>query len=449
MADKNIKLSDHFTYGRLLRFVAPSALMFVFMSVYSVVDGYFVSNFTGKTEFAAVNFIMPFIMLLATPGFMLGTGGSALVSMTLGQGNSERANRLFSFFCYVAVGAGAVMSVLSYLLMPTVATLLGAEGELHRYAVQYGRIIVTATTPQTLHYFFESFNVTAERPQLGLRITLASGITNIVLDFLFVYVFRWGVAGAAVATAISQYLAGLIPFIYFLLPNGSLLRCSRPRWDGRALLRACTNGVSELMTNISMSVVGMVYNFRLMEYFGEDGIAAYGVIMYVNFIFIALFIGYSVGTAPIVGFHFGAGNRSELNNILRKSVLVLSIGGVLMLAAGEIFARPLALLYVAYDEALLEMTVHGFRVFSVSFLFCGLAIFGSSFFTALNDGFTSAAISFLRTLVFELLSVLLLPLVFGGEGIWYAVIVAEFMAVAVSTAFLIIKRKKYGYFERN
>lgn len=441
-----VQLSDHFTYKRLLRFIWPSVIMMIFTSIYGVVDGIFVSNCTGKTPFAAVNFIFPFIMILAAPGFMLGTGGSALVAKTLGEGNRERANKLFSLFCIVALITGALLTALGFIFMPAVARLLDAGEAMIPYCVLYGRVVVLGCIPQILHFVFEGFNVTAEKPSLGLKSTVAAGVTNIALDALFVAVFGWGVAGAAAATVVSQCVGGFIPLVYFLRPNNSLLRIVRTSFDGKALLKACTNGSSELMSNISMSLVGMIYNAQLMKYFGEDGVAAYGVMMYVNMIFISAFIGYAIGTAPIVGFHYGAQNKSELNNILKKSLIILSIGGVTMLLAGEVFASPLSKIFVNYDAGLLDVTVHGFRIFSGSFLFCGLAIFGSSFFTALNDGVTSAIISFMRTLVFELASLLLLPLIFGGDGVWYSAVVAEVMAVVLSGTFLVIKRKRYGYY---
>ncbi len=440
-----IQLSDHFTYKRLLKFVWPSIIMMIFTSIYGVVDGLFVSNFAGKTPFAALNFIWPFIMILSTPGFMLGTGGSALVAKTLGEGNRKKANGLFSMFCYIASIAGAVITVGSYILIPTVARIMGAEGDMLYYSVLYGRIMVLGCIPQMLHFVYESFIITAEKPSFGLKITIAAGVTNMVLDAVFICVFGWGIAGAAAATVLSQCVGGFVPFIYFARPNTSLLCITKPDFDFRALLKACTNGSSELMSNISMSFIGMLYNIQLMEYLGENGIAAYGVMMYLNFFFIASFIGYSIGTAPIIGFHYGAKNNTEISNVLSKSIKMLLIGGAAMFVAGEVAAVPVSSIYVNYDKELYDITVHGFRIYSISFLPCGFAIFASSFFTALNDGVTSAIISFLRTLVFQFAAVMLLPLIMGADGLWYSVVAAEFMAVAVSAVFMEIKRKKYGY----
>jgi len=440
-----IQLSDHFTYRKLLRFTLPSIAMMIFTSIYGVVDGFFVSNFVGKTPFAAVNFIMPFLMILGTFGFMFGAGGSALVSKTLGEGDTKRANRLFSMLTYIFIGVGVAVAVLGILFLPTVAKLLGAEGEMLSDCVLYGRIILVALPGFMLQMEFQSFFVTAEKPQLGLASTVVAGVVNMALDALFIVGFRWGIVGAAVATGLSQIVGGLIPVIYFARPNSSLLSLTKTNFDGAALLKTCTNGSSELMSNVSMSLVGMLYNIQLMKYAGEDGVAAYGVLMYVTMIFIGAFIGYSIGTAPVIGFHFGAQNHHELRSLLKKSIVMISIFSVAMLGLGELLARPLSQLFVGYDKELYTLTLRGFAVYSFSFLFSGLAIFGSGFFTALNNGLVSAVISFLRTLVFQIAAVFLLPLILGTDGIWLSVVVAELMAAVVSVIFLVALRKKYRY----
>lgn len=441
----NIKLSDHFSYGKLLRFTVSSIVMMIFSSIYGVVDGFFVSNFVGKTPFAAVNFIMPFLMILGALGFMFGTGGSALVAKTFGEGKVEKANQIFSLLVYVSIGCGIVLSVLGIIFLRPIAALLGAEGEMLENCVVYGRIILVAIPAYMLQMEFQSFFVTAEKPQLGLAVTVISGVTNMVLDALLVAVIPMGLAGAALATAISQVVGGMVPLIYFLRPNKSLLHLTKTTYNGKALLRTCTNGSSELMSNISMSLVGMLYNVQLLKYAGEDGVAAYGVLMYVNMIFLAAFIGYSIGTAPVIGFHYGAGNREELKGLLKKSIVLIGTFALIMLALSWVLAQPLSRIFVGYDEKLLEMTCEAFHIFAFSFLFAGFAIFGSSFFTALNDGLTSALISFLRTLLFQIAAVMLLPLLWGVDGIWVSVVVAEFMAVVLTTVFLIANRKKYGY----
>lgn len=440
-----IQLSDHFTYQRLFRFTFSSIVMLIFTSIYSVVDGFFVSNFVGKTPFAAVNFIMPFLMILGAVGFMFGTGGGALIAKNMGEGKMEKAQRIFSLFVYVTAACGVLLALLGIALIRPIARLLGAEDALLEDCVLYGRIILVALPAYMLQYEFQSFFATAGKPQLGLVVTVAAGVANMALDALFVAVFHWGLAGAAAATAVSQCVGGILPLIYFGRPNSSLLRLSKTKWDGKALLKASANGSSELMSNISMSLVSMLYNVQLIKYAGEDGVAAYGVLMYVNMIFLAAFIGYSVGTAPIISYHYGAENQSELKNLLKKSLVIIGVFSVAMFAAAECLARPAALFFVGYDEGLLALTLRGFRIYSFSFLFAGIAIFGSGFFTALNDGLTSALISFLRTLVFQVASVLIFPLIWGIDGIWMSMIAAELAAAGATALFLVGKKKKYQY----
>lgn len=441
----DIKLSDHFSYGKLLRFTFPSVIMMIFTSIYGVVDGFFVSNFAGKTAFAAVNLIMPFLMILGTVGFMFGSGGSALIGKTLGEGDRDKADRLFTLFVYVSIVISILLAVVSYLLLPQIVKLLGGEGQLHADAVLYGRIILVATPAYVLQFEFQTLFITAEKPKLGLMVTVVSGVANIVLDFLFVGIFKWGLIGAAAATTISQYVGGVIPLVYFSRKNTSLLRFVKTSFDGKALIKACTNGSSELVNNISMSLVGILYNIQLLAFAGENGVAAYGVMMYVSMIFAGVFFGYTIGTAPVISFHFGAQNHKELKSLLKKSLVILSAFSVVMLLASELLARPLAQLFVGYDLELLELTVEGFRIFSIAFAFTGFAIFGSAFFTALNDGLTSAVISFLRTLVFQIAAVILLPLILGIDGIWWSITAAELLAVIVSGIFLKVKQKKYKY----
>lgn len=441
----SIQLSDHFSYGRLLRFTLPSIVMMIFTSVYGVVDGIFVSNFAGKTPFAAINLIIPYLMVFSTLGFMVGTGGTALISMTLGMGKREKANELFSMLTYVCIGGGIVLTAISLLFLRPAARLLGAQGQMLEDCVTYGTIVQVSQTAYILQYAYQSFCVTAEKPNLSLGMTVVSGVCNIVLDALFVAVFRWGLIGAAVATAASQILGAAIPLVYFARPNTSLLRLGKCRFDGRALLRTCTNGASELMSNLSMSLVSMLYNFQLMRYAGEDGIAAYGVIMYVTFIFIAVFIGFTLGTAPVIGYNYGADNQAELKNIFRKSLTILACFACAMTLAGRGLAYPLSGIFVGYDEGLLDMTARGFRVYSLSFLLCGFSIFGSSLFTALNNGLVSAVISFMRTLVFQTLAVLILPEILGLDGVWWSIVAAEFAAAGVTVFCFVRLRGRYHY----
>ena len=440
-----IQLSDHFTYKKLLRFVLPSIIMMVFTSIYGVVDGLCVSNFVGKTPFAAINLIMPFVMIFGGIGFMFGTGGSALVAKTLGEKQPEKANRYFTMMVWVTLIVGVIISIIGIIFMRPISVLLGAEEAMLEDCVIYGRIIIGFNTAFMLQNLFQSFLIAAEKPRLGLVATLAAGFTNMILDVLFVGVFKWGVAGAAIATGISQCVGGIIPFVYFLRPNDSLLHLTGTRLEWRPILAASANGSSELVSNITASVVGMLYNFQLLKYAGQDGVAAYGVMMYVEFIFVAIFVGYSIGSAPIISYHYGAENHAELKNMLHKSLLLMLGGGVLMLVAAQVLAGPLAHLFVGYDKTLFDMTVHGFRIFSLFVLFVGFNIFASSFFTALNNGGVSAAISFLRTFVFKFSAVLFMPLLFKLDGIWWATVVAEVLAFIISAIFIICKRKKYQY----
>lgn len=442
-----IQLSDHFNYGKLIKFTLPSMAMMIVMSIYGVVDGFFVSNFAGKTPFAAINLIMPCLMIFSTVGFMFGTGGSAIVAKTMGEGDKDRANEYFSLFVYVSFILGVLLAILGIIFIRPIAILLGAEGELLENAVIYSRIILIALPFNTLQLLFQSFFVTAERPQLGLITTISSGVTNIVLDAVLVLLlpFEYKLIGAAIATAMSQFIGGIIPIFYFSRKNSSILHLGKTKVYGKAIFKACTNGSSEFMSNISMNIVGMLYNIQLMEYAGENGIAAYGVMMYVSMIFAAAFIGYSIGVSPVISYHYGAKNHTELKGLLKRSIIIIGSFAVCMVIAGELLSIPLAKLFVGYDAELLAMTASGFRIFAVSFLFMGYAIFGSSFFTALNDGLTSAIISFLRTLVFQVAAVMLLPIIFDIDGIWYSIIVAEFMAMALSGVFVIAKKNKYHY----
>lgn len=441
----NISLSEHFTYKKLFLFTIPSIAMMIFTSIYGIVDGIFVSNIVGETAFTAVNFIMPVTMILGAVGFMFGAGGSALVSKTLGEGDREKANEIFSLIVYVSFGVGVVLAVIGIVFMRSVAEALGAEGEMLDSCVRYGRIVISALPMFMLQQEFQSLFITAERSRLGLVVTLIAGVLNMILDALFMAVFGWGVAGASAATGISQVAGGAIPIVYFFRKNGSLLKLGKARLDLRALGRTCSNGSSELVSMGSMSLVNMLYNTQLIKYAGEGGVAAYGVMMYVNLVFLAIFIGYSVGAAPVVGYNFGAKNHGELRNLRRKSTLIILVSSVIMLIVSELSAGVFAGIFIVDNQELYELTVSGFRFFSVSFLFAGINIFGSSFFTALNNGAISALISFLRTLVFQIAAVLILPLFFDTDGIFISVAAAELCACILTVVFLVAKRKKYNY----
>lgn len=441
----NIQLSDHFTYRRLIRFVIPSVAMMILTSIYGVVDGLFVSNFVGKTPFAAVNLVIPFTMILGAFGFMLGTGGTALVAKTLGEGRQEEANRIFSMLIYFALGLGVLLTIFGIAVLKGIVIKMGADDAMLRHCMIYGRIVLLGIPFYMLQNMFQNFLIAAEKPQLGLIVTIAAGVTNMVLDALFIAVLGWGVAGAAAATALGQCVGGLVPFVYFARKNSSKLSLVKTRLMGGALFHACTNGSSELVSNVSMSLVGMLYNLQLMKFAGENGVAAYGVIMYVNFIFIAIFLGYAYGSAPIVAFNYGARRTEELQNMLKKSLKLILGTGISLFLIATVFADVLSGLFVGYDAELYRLTVRGFHLYAISFLLCGFNIYGSSFFTALNNGVVSAAISFLRTVVFEVAAILVLPVFFGVDGIWCAITVAELASILITIGAFSALRRRYQY----
>ena len=441
-----IQLSEHFTYKKIFRFALPSIVMMVFTSIYGVVDGTFVSIFVGKTPFAAVNLVWPFLMILGAFGFMIGTGGSALVAKTLGENKKEDANRYFTMLITLVVILGVLLTIIGLIVLRPLSSALGASGQMLEDCVTYGRTLMIFNTAFMLQSVFQSLFITAEKPRLGLIMTVAAGLTNMVLDALFIAVFKWGLVGAALASGLSQCIGGILPLIYFLSSkNDTPLKFVKTKMEGKVLLKACANGASELMTTVSSSLVSMLYNFQLMRLAGQNGIAAYGAVMYVEFAFIAVFIGYSIGTAPIVSYHYGSENHNEVKNMLQKSFKIMSILGITMMVLAQILASPLAKVFVGYDKQLFDMTVHGFRLFSFYFILAGINIYASSFFTALNNGMISAIISFSRTLGFETLAVIILPIFLQLDGVWLAITVAEICAFVISISFLIAKKEKYHY----
>ena len=443
----SISLSEHFTNKKLIKFTLPSIAMMIFTSIYMIVDGFFVSNFAGKTAFAAINLIMPILMILGTIGFMFGAGGTALVSKTYGEGEKEKASRYFSLIVYFALAVGIVLSLIVYVFIEQIAILLGATGKLLEDCVLYARISLIAMPFYILQVMFQSFFSAAEKPTLGLIITLSSGFMNIILDAILVILLpqEHKLLGAALASGVAQMVGAIIPLIYFLKKNGSIFRLGKTRYDGKAIIKACTNGSSEFMTNIAMSFVGILYNFQLMKFAGENGIAAYGVMMYVSMIFSAVFFGFAMGVSPIVGYNYGAQNHNELKNLIKKGLWLVGIFGALMVLSAELLSFAVCKIFVGYDQKLLEITTYGFRIFALCFIFSGFGIFTSAFFTALNDGLISALIAFLRTMVFHSIAIYVLPNIFGIDGVWFSIVVAEFMSLVLSAYFLIIKKKKYNY----
>lgn len=440
-----IHLSEHFTYGKLLRFTLPSIVMNIFASLYIVVDGYFVANFVGKTEFAAVNLIMPILNILGTIGYMFGVGGSALIAKTMGEKNQQKANSLFSLIVLVSSCLGALLMVSGFIFMPQVASMLGAEGRLLEDSVLYGRIFILALPAWIWVYEFQLFFVTAEKPGLGLAVTVCTGLCNMIFDAIFIIGFRWGIVGAAAASALTQIVGGVFPLIYFMRKNNSLLKLVKPVWDGRAIVKCLANGSSEFMAEAAFSFVSIIYNVQLLKYAGEDGVVIYGLLMYVSLIFTAIFVGYSNGIGAVFSYHYGAQNHAELKNLLKKSLIIIGLTSAAMFVLSEVLARPFSILFLQDAAHLLPDSVHAFRIISVVYLFTGLAIFSSAFFTALNNGQVSALISFLRTFVFDLGAVLLLPILFGVDGIWYAIVFAELMAASAGIIFMAALRSRYHY----
>ena len=440
-----IQLSDHFSYSKLIKFTLPTIAMVIFTSIYGVVDGVFVSNCVGSDAFAAVNLIMPIIMILGSVGFMIGTGGSAIVSKTLGEGKKEKANEYFSMLVYLCVVSGVILSVIGIIFTGPIAVLLGAKGSIAKDCVTYGRTVFFMLTGLFLQNAFQSFLVVAEKPKLGLFVTLLAGFTNMFLDFLFVYVLRFGVFGAALATGISQFVGSVIPIIYFAGGKNNVLKLTKCRFNKDIIIKTCINGSSEMVTNMSMSLVNILYNMQLMKYIGTNGVVAYGIIMYVGFIFVGTYMGYAVGSAPVISYHYGAGNKDELKNLFKRSLTIIIVSSVVMTLIAEIIAGYLAGIFVSYDNNLLELTTEAIRIYAVSYLISGINIFASSFFTALNNGVVSAVISFMRMFVFQIVMILLLPVVLGISGIWTAVIAAEVLSVVISVMFLVKNRKKYSY----
>lgn len=440
-----IRLSDHFSLRRLLRYALPSIAMMIFSSIYGIVDGFFVSNYVGKMAFTAVNLIYPFLIILGSIGFMFGTGGAALISKTMGEKNIKKAKETFSLIIFTSVVLGIILSILGIIFLPQIASLLGAKDEVLTDCILYGKIILISLPFYILQYEFQCLFSTAGKPKFGLIVTVISGMSNIIFDYLLVAVFSLGLFGAAIATMISQIVGGVIPLIYFFSKNKSLLHFVKFKFDIKSLLKVCSNGSSEFLSNVSSSLISILYNLQLLKYAGENGVAAYGVLMYVSMIFQAIFIGYSIGVSPIVGYHYGAKNTSELKNVFTKSMIVIFITAIIMFICGELLSEPISKIFVSYDDELLQITKNAFRIFSFSFLLSGMSIYGSSFFTSLNNGLISALISFLRTVVFQASAVMILPIFLKLNGIWLSIVLAELMSFIITFTFLIMKRKKYQY----
>lgn len=440
-----VRLSDHFTIKKLLKAVVAPILMMVFTSIYSIIDGLFVSNFVGDSAFAGLNIIFPFTMIIGAIGFMFGAGGSALVSMKLGEGKREEANQTFAGIVYFTIILGGLISGICYFFVEDIAILLGATPEMLPHAVTYGKILILGEVAFMTQNLFQVFCMVAERPNLGFALSLIAGLVNMGLDVLLIVGFDMGIAGAGIATIAAQIIASLVAFIYFARKNKSLLRLAKPTFNFKNIFKAMTNGASEFLGNVASSVVGILFNLQLLKYAGESGVIAYGVLMYLGFIFNAIYIGYSIGTAPIIGYHYGAENHKELKNLLKKSLLLNAGVGLIMTLFSVVLAQPLSSIFVGYDAELLRFTTEAMRIFSLSFIFSGINIFTSSFFTALNNGLISALISFCRTMVFQIACVFVLPLFWGVNGIWLSLIITELLALFVCVVCLLARKKQYQY----
>ena len=441
----SLKMSGHFTYKRLLRFVISPILMIICTAVYGVVDGFFISNYVGKVPFAAVNLVMPVDLVPVAIGFMIGEGGNALISKKLGENKRGIANQYFSLLIYTTAVIGVVLSLAGYAFTPVIADILGANDQLKPYCVEYGRILFAAQFFYVLQNIFQSFFIAAGKPDLSLKVSLLSGGINVLLDVLFIVVLQWGVAGAAWATALGQVAGGMAPLAYFARKNSSLLQITRTRLNLPVLFKTFTNGSSDMVSVLSASVITALYNYQLLSIAGEDGVAAYGAIMYITFIFMSIYLGYASGSAPLISFQYGAKNHEELHNLVRKSIVLMLGMGMVITMTAELAAEPLLGAFVGYDKELFSLTLHGYRIYVLAFLLMGLNIWGAALFTALNNGLVSAAISFLRTFGFEMAAVLLLPLWLGIDGIWISIFVAELCTCFFTVYFVMRKGEVYHY----
>ena len=447
----SIHLSDHFTYKKILRFTIYPILMMLITSIYWIVDGFFISNYVGPSAFAGVNLIFPVVMIVACIGFMFGSGGAALVSKKLGEGDSDGANKTFSLITYVTLGTGLILSLIFFFLVRPIAMGFASINQVEASeamidsAEVYGRIMVGGVFLYIMQGYFHSFFSVNEKSSLGFLFTLISGLTNMLLDYLLIGVFRAGVVGAACASLSGMFISAVGPFLYFRFGKNNLIKLGKPRWNLNEITQSIANGSSEFVSNVSGSIVTIVFNVQLLKYIGEVGVSAYGIIGYVCFVFFAIFIGYSIGIAPVIGYNYGAKNPVELTNVLRKSFVIISVSGVAMTLLSAGLADPITRIFSAGVGELHTLGVRAMRIFSICYLMAGFSMFGSSFFTALNNGLISALISFCRTLVFQLGSVFVLPLIVGVDGIWFSIIVAEFLSMVMTIIFISARRRKYGY----
>ena len=440
---KEIKLSDHFSCAKLLLFAIPTIGMIMISITYDVVDGYFVSNYIGKTAFSAVNIIYPFQLLLSMVGYMFGSGGSALIAAELGDGNQQNARLYFTAIIKAAAAIGVVLAVAGVLLLRPVAVMIGATPEILEYGLPYGRTLFLFLPIMILGYTFQSILITAEKPKLGLYISLGNLFSNALLDWLFVAVFKWGMVGAAVATGIGACLNGLVPLIYFARPNSSPLHFCKGRVQVKPLLKACGNGSSEMVNDMSTSLIFVLYNYQLLRMLGEDGVAAYGVTVFVEGIFAAVFYGLAMQATSIVGYHFGAKNYPELKSLLKNGIILNFISGILMFVLAQVSAPLISRIYVGYDETVYRLSVHAMRMYAFAFLLQGFNEYASAYFTGLNNGLVSGILAFTRTFLIQTVMILVLPLLLGTDGLWLAQAATEVFAAVIAIVFFITRKHEY------
>ena len=436
-------LSRAYTLSGLVRFALPSMVMMVFLSVYTIVDGIFISNFVGTLALGAVNIIFPLISLEMGLGIMLATGSNAIIARRLGEGDAALARQNFSLVVLVAVVCGLMVEGLALLFLPQIIDLLGASAAQYPYCRDYPRAMLLFAPALFLQVGFQSYFVTAGRPKLGLLVMVGAGLVNIGLDYLLIP--RLGVAGAGLATGLGYMVPAMAGLCFFARPRGGDLYLVRPSLERGLLWRACLNGSSEMVSNMANAVSTFLFNIMFMRCYGEDGVAAITMALYFQFVFAAVYFGYSGGVAPIISYKFGNGDTAGLRQVVRDSFRFILGISLLNFTVAILVSAPALLLFAGGNREVASIAQEGFPLFAVSFLFAGVGIFASNMFTALSDGVTSALISFMRTLLFLALAILLLPLVFKEAGLWAAISVAEGMGALVALVCLVLRRPQYQY----
>ncbi len=441
----NTTISQKFTLTSLLKFALPTTIMMVVLSIYTLVDGVFVSNFVGELAFSAINIIFPFISLIFALGIMAATGGNALVANNLGQGDDEKARENFTLIVIFATGLGLLLMMVGIVFNKEIARLLGATPLIEEYARDYLSTLAPFIPLAIWMGFSQILFVTIGKPTLGLIATLVGGITNIIFDYLFIVVMNMGIKGAALGTGLGYSLPGLFFIYYFLFHRKNSLYFVKPRWRARVLLKTFTNGSSEFVANLATSITTFMFNLIILDLAGEQGVAAIGIILYAQFLLMSAFLGYAQGVAPIFSYAYGARDHLQLKKVFSISIRVIILFSLAIASFSYFASSSIVGIFVERQSQVFSLAKNGFSVFSLSFLFMGVNIFSSSLFTAFSNGKISASISFLRTLVFILGYLLFLPRFLGLPGVWLAIPLAEFTTMFFSISYLTIQRKKYHY----